>query len=189
MNPAEREKMSVCLLHCMGKIRQRNTKAYYLVIFFPDNHRHQVITKHRNIHIDIIVNLLLSQFGEAIQRSIRFIQRIEHLMCIWHDFLGIFEFHDLQAILLLDDLTNPLVFLGNTFTRNEDLELMPVLILHISHAFHVLRIIREIINGRYGSNLIKTIYQHTFVIHIRKPHRTLQFFHAFLFGPVFNRFE
>ena len=67
--------------------------------------------------------------------------------------------------------------------RYVDLELMPVLVFLISHTFHLLRIVRIIIDGRHRPDLVEPFDQHPFVVHIGKTHRSVQCVHALLFRP------
>ena len=71
--------------------------------------------------------------------------------------------------------------------RNIDLKLMPILILDITHALHLLRVIRVVIDRRHRSQLIETLDQHTLMIHVGETHRADQLFQPFRPGPLLNR--
>ena len=73
--------------------------------------------------------------------------------------------------------------------RYIDLELMPVLVFCISHTFHLFRIVRILIDGRHRPDLVESLYQHSFVIHIGKSHRPLQCLHALSYRPFFYSTE
>ena len=61
VNPSEGKEMPVCLLHRFRKAGKRNTESDHFIVCIPRNHRDQFITKHRDIHVDVIIDLLLSQ--------------------------------------------------------------------------------------------------------------------------------
>ena len=66
INPTEREKMPFRFLHSLGQVGKRDSETDHFVVFLTDDKRHQVIAKHRNVHIDVVVDLLLSQTCEAV---------------------------------------------------------------------------------------------------------------------------
>ena len=66
---------------------------------------------------------------------------------------------------------------------------MPILIFFVSHTFQMLRVIREVIDGGHGSELVESFDQHTFMIHIRKSQRAVNLFHSLFFSPFFNGVE
>ena len=88
-------------------------------------------------------------------------------------------------MLNLYDFRNAFVLFGILF-RNINLELVPVLIFHISQPFKMHRIIRIVVNCSHGSQLIKSFNKHTFLIQIGKSHWTMHCIHPFAFGPVFD---
>ena len=54
--------MPTSLLQGSRKVGQGDAKANHRIILFPYDQRYQIITQHRDIHIDIIIDLLLGQF-------------------------------------------------------------------------------------------------------------------------------
>ena len=52
-----------------------------------------------------------------------------------------------------------------------DLELVPVLILGVAHALHVLRVVGMIVDGGHCADLVEAHDEHALVIQIGKAHR------------------
>ena len=70
-----------------------------------------------------------------------------------------------------------------------DFKLYPIGFLLKAKFLHVLRIVREIINGRHGAELFKAFHQHTFGIEIGKSERAYHRGHTSFFSPGLNRLE
>ena len=78
---------------------------------------------------------------------------------------------------------------GNAFVwlgRHEELIFEPIRILLITQLFQVGRVIGIIIDGRHRADLMKSIYQHTFAVHIGEPERPVDGLQAAFPGPIFD---
>ena len=69
--------------------------------------------------------------------------------------------------------------------RDIDFELMPILVFIVSHTFHLLRIVRIIIDSRHRPDLVESLDQHPFMVHIGKSHRSVYSLHPLFFRPFF----
>ena len=177
--------MPTSLLQGSRKVGQGDTKANHRIILFPYDQRYQIITQHRDIHIDIIIDLLLGQSCETIQGSESRVQCMEYRTGVRHNLLSVLELQHLQSVFLLHDLTDTQMLLRNAI-RYIDLKFMPILILSVSDTLHLLGVIGIIINRSHRTDLIETLDQHTLVIHIGKAHRTVDLLHALFAGPFLD---
>ena len=77
--------------------------------------------------------------------------------------------------------------LGHTFLRNDEFVFHIVVVLDPSaHLLHVLRIVRIVVDGGHGAQLVETFNQHTFRVHVRETQWTDHLRHTFLTPPLLN---
>ena len=180
--------MTFRLLQRPRQAGQRDTKPHHGIVFLAHDNRHQVITQHGDIHIHIIIDLLLRERSEAIQRSESGVECMEQRPRVRHNLFLILKFQHLQSIFLFHDLANPQMLLRHAI-GNVNLELVPILVFPVTDALHLLGIIRIIVDGRHRAELVETLDQHSLVVHVGKTHRPVYLFHASLPRPSLDRAE
>ena len=74
------------------------------------------------------------------------------------------------------------MFFGNR-VRDINFKLVPVLIFHVAHPFHLSGIIRIVVDRCHRAELVEPFDQHPLVIHVGKAHRPVNSFHTFGLGP------
>jgi len=67
-----------------------------------------------------------------------------------------------------------------------DIEFHPVSLLLKSEGFEMFLIVWEIIDSSGGGEFIKALYKHSFMVHIRETHRSLDTVHSFGSAPLFH---
>ena len=187
MIPTEWEQASLGLLQCLTQRRHGNTYRNHIV--FGIGHQcHHTKIKNRQEHLDVLLNLLRRQSRITIKFAIGFVHQIEDSLAIFVDIFGRSTLHNLQAILAHNDFGNTLVLVRNSI-RNVNLEFYPIGFLLETELFHVLRIIREVIDSGHSTQLFETFYQHPFRIEISKTKRTYHFGHTTFLAPGLNCLE
>lgn len=62
----------------------------------------------------------------------------------------------------------------------------PVSIFRKAHPFHVLRIVRIVVDGSHGTQLVEAFDKHSFGIHVGETQRTGDVGHSTLLTPLFD---
>ena len=98
--------------------------------------------------------------------------------------------HRVQIIPFHHHLSHLTELLGHAFLRYDELVFHIVVVFSPSpHLFHVLGIVRIVVDGGHGTQLVKAFNQHTFRVHVREAQWTDHFRHTFFAAPLLDGIE
>ena len=151
--------------------------------------RHHAEVYDGEIHFHVLVNLPLGQSGITEQGLISFVHQLKDgLSIVAGNLLCRCIFFYLEIIFTLDKIGDAFVLVRYGI-RNVDLVFHPVSFLLKTHTLHVLRIVRIVVNGCHGAELIEAFDQHAFRIEVCEAQRALYVSHSTFFSPFFYRVD
>ena len=118
----------------------------------------------------------------------RLVDDVEHLAAILFlaEYLTALGVHGVQVIALHDHLSDLAELLGHAFLGHDEFVLHVVVVLDKSaQLFNMLRVVRVVVDGGHGAQLVEAFYQHALRVHVGESQRTDYLCHALLAAPLF----
>ena len=153
-------------------------------------HGDEVQVGKRQVHLHVLINLLVAEAREAIEILERVVDEFEDFLAhaSVEDFLLRQGAH-VQVVALHDHLRNLHHLLRHQF-GHEDFELHVVVVLFPSaETFHVLGIVRVVVDGGHRAELVETEGQHALGVEVGEAQRANHFLHALAAAEVGHGIE
>ena len=191
--PAERQQSAAtALLQCARQRRDGDAHANQLVlvgspVLYDGD---QVQIGQRKIHVDILVNLLVGEMGEAIEVLERIVDEAEYPLAhaTFEDFF-LRQRAYVQVVALHNHLRDLHHLLWHLFGY-VDLELHVVVVfLPAAQLFHVLWVVGIVIDGSHGAEFVEAEGKHALGVEVGEAQRAYHLGHAFFASELLDCFE
>ena len=185
MYETEREQSASRFLQSLRERGHSNTHRNEVVLLI-NNEGNILEPQQRDIHFHVIIDLPLREGRIAIKFVVGCVDKVENLFpVIARIYLGgFFEFKYPQVVFALHNVTDTLVFFGDTFGYL-DFILDPIDRFLKPKSLDVIHVIRVVVYRGLRTQLVITLDEHTFGIHIGKSKRAVQCIHTFGASPIF----
>ena len=166
MSPPKGEEASAVLDECPCHRGNRDAHGNELSGRLVHDHRQVVQRQERQIHPDVVIDLLVGQWRIAEYIIIGFVDELEDSVAIVvNELLAVSVLDVLQVVALGHDAGDAHHLLGN-LGRDGDEHLNPVGILGKAQAFHVLGIVGVVVDASAGAHTVKALDEHALGIHV-----------------------
>ena len=187
MPPTEWEETTVlALLESSRERRDGNTNTHNFLVGIPVLYQgDEIKVGHRQIHLHIMVDLLLTQLRISVEILECVIDDREYLLSIsFLEHLVASKLLDMEIISLLYHTGNLGIFLWHLIRHIHLVFHIIVVLLPTSKLLHVLGIVGIIIYGGLSAKLVESPCKHTLGVHIRESKRPYSLLHTVLPTPI-----